>query len=206
MLKRLIEDGYLNAHKLLLKEQTRLGVSPDEIVVLSALITLLEKKKLNVSMQALAKLTNLNTQRTGEVFNHLIETNLVHTELELKSDGKEKEVFSLDPLFTKIEELFKADIQIVNQSKQEKDIQLIIQQIEETFKKSVTPFDLEMIKEWFIEGFTKEEMDKALETCRNHNRKTTNYMDRVLRSKDEFKEEINESKKETIHKLIRGIR
>ncbi len=206
MLKRLIEDGYLNAHKLLLKEQTRLGVSPDEIVILSALITLLEKKKLNVSMQALAKLTNLNTQRTGEVFNHLIETNLVHTELELKSDGKEKEVFSLDPLFTKIEELFKADIQIVNQSKQEKDIQLIIQQIEETFKKSVTPFDLEMIKEWFIEGFTKEEMDKALETCRNHNRKTTNYMDRVLRSKDEFKEEINESKKETIHKLIRGIR
>ena len=206
MLKRLIEDGYLNAHKLLLKEQTRLGVSPDEIVVLSALITLLEKKKINVSMQALAKLTNLNTQRTGEVFNHLIETNLVHTELELKSDGKEKEVFSLDPLFTKIEELFKADIQIVNQSKQEKDIQLIIQQIEETFKKSVTPFDLEMIKEWFIEGFTKEEMDKALETCRNHNRKTTNYMDRVLRSKDEFKEEINESKKETIHKLIRGIR
>jgi DNA replication protein len=206
MLKRLIEDGYLNAHKLLLKEQTRLGVSPDEIVILSALITLLEKKKLNVSMQALAKLTNLNTQRTGEVFNHLIETNLVHTELELKSDGKEKEVFSLDPLFTKIEELFKADTQIVNQSKQEKDIQLIIQQIEETFKKSVTPFDLEMIKEWFIEGFTKEEMDKALETCRNHNRKTTNYMDRVLRSKDEFKEEINESKKETIHKLIRGIR
>lgn len=206
MLKRLIEDGYLNAHKLLLKEQTRLGVSPDEIVILSALITLLEKKKLNVSMQALAKLTNLNTQRTGEVFNHLIETNLVHTELELKSDGKEKEVFSLEPLFTKIEELFKADIQIVNQSKQEKDIQLIIQQIEETFKKSVTPFDLEMIKEWFIEGFTKEEMDKALETCRNHNRKTTNYMDRVLRSKDEFKEEINESKKETIHKLIRGIR
>lgn len=206
MLKRLIEDGYLNAHKLLLKEQTRLGVSPDEIVILSALITLLEKKKLNVSMQSLAKLTNLNTQRTGEVFNHLIETNLVHTELELKSDGKEKEVFSLDPLFTKIEELFKADIQIVNQSKQEKDIQLIIQQIEETFKKSVTPFDLEMIKEWFIEGFTKEEMDKALETCRNHNRKTTNYMDRVLRSKDEFKEEINESKKETIHKLIRGIR
>ncbi|MBM7452832.1 DNA replication protein [Acholeplasma morum] len=206
MLKRLIEDGYLNAHKLLLKEQTRLGVSPDEIVILSALITLLEKKKLNVSVQALAKLTNLNTQRTGEVFNHLIERNLVHTELELKSDGKEKEVFSLDPLFTKIEELFKADIQIVNQSKQEKDIQLIIQQIEETFKKSVTPFDLEMIKEWFIEGFTKEEMDKALETCRNHNRKTTNYMDRVLRSKDEFKEEINESKKETIHKLIRGIR
>lgn len=206
MLKRLIEDGYLNAHKLLLKEQTRLGVSPDEIVILSALITLLEKKKLNVSMQALAKLTNLNTQKTGEVFNHLIETNLVHTELELKSDGKEKEVFSLDPLFTKIEELFKADTQIVNQSKQEKDIQLIIQQIEETFKKSVTPFDLEMIKEWFIEGFTKEEMDKALETCRNHNRKTTNYMDRVLRSKDEFKEEINESKKETIHKLIRGIR
>lgn len=206
MLKRLIEDGYLNAHKLLLKEQTRLGVSPDEIVILSALITLLEKKKLNVSMQALAKLTNLNTQRTGEVFNHLIETNLVHTELELKSDGKEKEVFSLDPLFTKIEELFRADTQIVNQSKQEKDIQLIIQQIEETFKKSVTPFDLEMIKEWFIEGFTKEEMDKALETCRNHNRKTTNYMDRVLRSKDEFKEEINESKKETIHKLIRGIR
>ena len=157
-------------------------------------------------MQALAKLTNLNTQRTGEVFNHLIERNLVHTELELKSDGKEKEVFSLDPLFTKIEELFKADIQIVNQYKQEKDIQLIIQQIEETFKKSVTPFDLEMIKEWFIEGFTKEEMGKALETCRNHNRKTTNYMDRVLRSKDEFKEEINESKKETIHKLIRGIR
>ncbi|MDY0210403.1 MAG: DnaD domain protein [Acholeplasma sp.] len=206
MFKKLVEEGYLNAHKILLKEQTRLNISPDEIIILSALITLLERKKMTVSMQSLAKLTTLNSAKVGEVFNHLIESGLVQTELELKSDGKEKEVFSLNPLFSKIEQLFKQDLVQADMVKQTNDVTYIISKMESVFNKSLTPFELEIVKEWFSEGFTKSQMDQAIEVCINHNRKTANYMDRVIRSNDVYDSNLDEEKKQTIHKLIRGIR
>ncbi|PKK86905.1 MAG: hypothetical protein CVV63_03055, partial [Tenericutes bacterium HGW-Tenericutes-8] len=193
-------------HRILLKEQVRLNIKPDDIVILSALLSLYEKKRNTVSISALAKMTSLTSSKAGEVFNHLIEQGYVSTELELKSDGKEKEVFSLDLLFDKITNMFKADIEQSKNQKHDQDISYIITHIEKTLNKSLSPYDLEIIKEWFTEHFTRVQIEKAIEVALDHHRKTVSYIDRVLRSSETFEKELDEKKRETIDKLIRGVK
>lgn len=206
MLKKLFEEGYLNAHKILLKEQVRLNITPEELVVLSALLSLSERRKTTLSINVIAKLTTLTPSRTGEIFNQLIENGYISTELELKNDGKEKEVFSLDLLFDKISMLFNADILQSSHSKNDQDIASIISNIEKSFNKALSPYDLEIIKEWFVESFTKEQIEKSLIISLEHHRKTVSYVDRILRSMDTFESNLNDEKRDTIHKLIRGVK
>ena len=206
MLRKLLEEGYLNAHRILLKEQVRLNIKPDDIVVLSALISLYEKKRNTLSMSALSKMTTLSPSRTGEVFNHLLEQGFVSTELELKSDGKEKEVFSLDLFFEKVTNLLMLDIEQTKNQKHDQDISYIIQHLEKALNKSLSPYDLEIIKEWFTESFSRVQIEKAVEVALDHHRKTISYVDRVLRSNDTFEKDLDDKKRETIDKLIRGVK
>lgn len=206
MFKKLIEEGYLNGHKLLLKEQSRLGLHAEEVILLSAFLTLLEKKKNTVSITALAKTINHPVSKTGDLFTELIQKGFINTELELKADGKEKEVFNMDPLFDKIRALFEADIKQQKEVKQDSDIVYIIQAIEKAFNRSLSAFDLEMVKEWFTESFTKVQIESALQVTLNHHRKTVSYIDRVLRSDDLQPTELDDKKKAAIDKLMRGIK
>jgi DNA replication protein len=206
MFRKLIEDGYLNIHKLLLKEQQRLGLKAEEVVLLSALATLIEKKKNTVSITALSKTVNDTVSHTGDMFTDLIKRGYLVTELELKADGKEKEVFSLDPLFDKIKTVFEAEIKQQRESKSENDIVYIIQAIEKALGRTLSAFDLEMVKEWFTESFTKAQIENAIQVCVNHHKKTVSYIDRVLRSDDLKPTELDDKKKAAIDKLIRGIK
>ncbi len=206
MFRKLIEDGYLNIHKLLLKEQQRLGLQAEEVILLSALATLLEKKKNTVSITALSKTINHPVSRTGDLFTDLVKRGYLNTELELKSDGKEKEVFTLEPLFDKIKSIFEAEIKQQKESKSESDIVYVIQAIEKAFGRTLSAFDLEMVKEWFTESFTKAQIEGAIQVTLNHHRKTVSYIDRVLRSDDLMPTELDDKKKAAIDKLIRGIK
>ena len=139
-----------------------MNIKPDDIVVLSALISLYEKSPRNtLSMSALSKMTTLTPSRTGEVFNHLLEQGFVSTELELKSDGKEKEVFSLDLFFEKVTNLLMLDIEQTKNQKHDQDISYIIQHLEKALNKSLSPYDLEIIKEWFTESFSRVQIEKS---------------------------------------------
>jgi DNA replication protein len=206
MFRKLIEDGYLNIHKLLLKEQQRLGLQAEEVVLLSALATLLEKKKNTVSITALSKAINYPVSKTGDLFTELIKRGYLNTELELKSDGKEKEIFTLEPLFDKIKTAFEAEIKQQRESKSESDIVYIIQSIEKAFGRTLSAFDLEMVKEWFTESFSKVQIEGAIQVTLNHHKKTVSYIDRVLRSDDLMPTELDDKKKAAIDKLIRGIK
>ena len=206
MFRKMIEEGYLNIHKLLLKEQQHLGLQAEEVVLLSALATLLEKKKNTVSITALSKTINYPVSKTGDLFTDLIQRGFIHTELELKSDGKEKEIFSLQPLFDKIKSVFEAEIKLQTESKNESDIVYIIKAIEKAFNRALSAFDLEMVKEWFTESFSKTQIEGAIQVTLNHHRKTVSYIDRVLRSDDLMPTELDDKKKAAIDKLIRGIK
>lgn len=206
MFRKMIEEGYLNIHKLLLKEQQHLGLQADEVVLLSALATLLEKKKNTVSITTLSKVVNYPVSKTGDLFTELMKRGYLSTELELKADGKEKEIFNLDPLFDKIKTIFEAEIKQQRESKNESDIVYTIQSIEKAFGRSLSSYELEMIKEWFTESFTRAQIDNAISVSTNHHKKTVSYIDRVLRSDDLQPSELDDKKKAAIDKLMRGIK
>ncbi len=207
MFNKMIEEGYLNLHKLLLKEYVRLGINEKEVIVLSQLATMLEKKKHTLSLKSIARMTHLSSNEVGELLEQLIVNQFVSTELELKSDGKEREIFSLNPLFDKIIQLFKEDLKDENEKQSDNEIKAVITNLEDVFRKSLKPYDLQMIQQWFIDGYNKKEIDQALEVAVNHNKLNLNYLDRILRTTDEtYDDELDDEKRDLINKLIRGVK
>ncbi len=203
----MIEEGYLNLHKLLLKEYVRLGINEKEVIVLSQLATMLEKKKRTLSLKSIARMTHLSSNEVGELVEQLIVNQFVSTELELKNDGKEREIFSLNPLFDKIIQLFKEDLKVENDKQSDNEIKAVITNLEDVFRKSLKPYDLQMIQQWFIDGYNKKEIDQALEVAVNHNKLNLNYLDRILRTTDEtYDDELDDEKRDLINKLIRGVK
>lgn len=203
----MIEEGYLNLHKLLLKEYVRLGINEKEVIVLSQLATMLEKKKHTLSLKSIARMTHLSSNEVGELLEQLIVNQFVSTELELKNDGKEREIFSLNPLFDKIIQLFKEDLKVENEKQSDNEIKAVITNLEDVFRKSLKPYDLQMIQQWFIDGYNKKEIDQALEVAVNHNKLNLNYLDRILRTTDEtYDDELDDEKRDLINKLIRGVK
>lgn len=203
----MIEEGYLNLHKLLLKEYVRLGINEKEVIVLSQLATMLEKKKRTLSLKSIARMTHLSSNEVGELLEQLIVNQFVSTELELKNDGKEREIFSLNPLFDKIIQLFKEDLKDENEKQSDNEIKAVITNLEDVFRKSLKPYDLQMIQQWFIDGYNKKEIDQALEVAVNHNKLNLNYLDRILRTTDEtYDDELDDEKRDLINKLIRGVK
>jgi DNA replication protein len=203
----MIEEGYLNLHKLLLKEYVRLGINEKEVIVLSQLATMLEKKKRTLSLKSIARMTHLSSNEVGELVEQLIVNQFVSTELELKNDGKEREIFSLNPLFDKIIQLFKEDVKVENEKQSDNEIKAVITNLEDVFRKSLKPYDLQMIQQWFIDGYNKKEIDQALEVAVNHNKLNLNYLDRILRTTDEaYDDELDDEKRDLINKLIRGVK
>ncbi|HBT59376.1 MAG TPA: hypothetical protein DEA45_00970 [Acholeplasmataceae bacterium] len=207
MFNKMIEEGYLNLHKLLLKEYVRLGINEKEVIVLSQLATMLEKKKHTLSLKSIARMTHLSSNEVGELLEQLIVNQFVSTELELKNDGKEREIFSLNPLFDKIIQLFKEDLKVENEKQLDNEIKAVITNLEDVFRKSLKPYDLQMIQQWFIDGYNKIEIDQALEVAINHNKLNLNYLDRILRTTDEMNDDdLDDEKRDLINKLIRGVK
>lgn len=208
MFKKMIEEGYLNLHKLLLKEYIRLGINEQEMIILSQLITLAEKKKHNLSLISIARMTHFSSNEVGEILDNLMTKKLLMTELEMKNDGKEREVFSLSPLFEKILTLFEDDVKEEKGRKSQNEIKQVIDGFEELLRRSLTPYELQIIQQWFVDGFTKIEIDKSLEVAINHNKINLNYIDRIIRTTDETynDEDLDDEKRDIIDKLIRGVK
>lgn len=202
----MIEEGYINLHKLLLKEYTRLGLQEKEVVVLSQLVSLIEKKKQTLSLKSIARMTHFSSNEVGEILEQLIVNQYISTGLEMKQDGKEREIFSLEPLYKKITELFLEDVKEEKEKQNDNEIKQVILTLEEVFRKSLKPYDLQMIQQWFMDGYQKKDVDLALETAVNHHKLNMNYMDRIIRSNDEkVLDDLDDEKKELIDKLIKGI-
>lgn len=206
MFNKMIEEGYINLHKLLLKEYTRLGLQEKEVVVLSQLVSLIEKKKQTLSLKSIARMTHFSSNEVGEILEQLIVNQYISTGLEMKQDGKEREIFSLEPLYKKITELFLEDVKEEKEKQNDNEIRQVILTLEEVFRKSLKPYDLQMIQQWFMDGYQKKDVDLALETAVNHHKLNMNYMDRIIRSNDErVLDDLDDEKKELIDKLIKGI-
>lgn len=207
MMRKMVEEGYLNLHKLILKEYIRLGLNEKEIIILSQLITLSEKKKHNLSIISITRMTHFSSNEVGELLDNLMVKKLISTELELKSDGKEREIFSLSLLFDKIAELFEADVKEEKGRKSQNEIKQVIDGLEDLIRRSLTPYELQIIQQWYVDGYNKVTVDKALEVAINHNKLNLNYIDRIVRTTDDgYIDELDDEKRDMIDKLIRGVK
>lgn len=202
MIEKLFEEGVLDYQKLLTKHYQKLDMTHEEYIVMIHLFGLAERKRFNLSTYTLARLSGFKMAQVGEIINTLFDKNMLTIELEKRED-KMGETFSLTPLFRKIEEAYTVEIEEQKKAQFATDSEYVISEIEQLQGKSLSSNHLEMIRQWFSEGFTKKNIEDAIQFTISQKRKTINYVDRALRS-DPFSEDssIDEKTAEALRKLI----
>jgi predicted transcriptional regulator len=132
-LKKMIERQFVQPESLIFQHHKALQITSDEMMVLFALIDI-SKKRNTFTMQAISKRVSLVHQDLGMIIDGLIDKSYVFTYLDETTQTKAKELFHLDGLYSKLEELI--DTQDEHKSKPSDDqLKTIIQLLEFYFKK-----------------------------------------------------------------------
>lgn len=203
MLEKLFEEGLLDYQKLLNKYYQTFNLSADEYLIMLNLLSLAERRRVNLSTNSIARLTGYKMNLVGEIINNLFEKEIINIELVRKNDGKMGEIFSLKPFFVRVAEILNNEINKLEQEKIITDQEYVINELEDVFGRALSPSNLEIIRGWFSDGFTKSEIFEAIEITNEHKRKTVNYVDRILRS-ETFQEtsSLDEKTAEILRRLV----
>lgn len=203
MLEKLFEEGLLDYQKLLNKYYQTFNLSADEYLIMLNLLSLAERRRVNLSTNSIARLTGYKMNLVGEIINNLFEKEIINIELVRKNDGKMGEIFSLKPFFVRVAEILNNEINKLEQEKIITDQEYVINELEDVFGRALSPSNLEIVRGWFSDGFTKSEIFEAIEITNEHKRKTVNYVDRILRS-ETFQEtsSLDEKTAEILRRLV----
>ena len=210
MLKHLIQKGYVNVNKLLLENYHHFGLNELEFVVLLKLFEMLKNNQATISVSQLAKKTSMSLNECSNVLNGLFNRGLVTLDLETTKQGKTKESFNLDECIKYIESYFLNEIKTKEINSNQDQIKQIIDLIEESFKRQLTPLELQVIVEWSQKGETYQSIKQALALAINAGKLNIKYVDSCLaaiKSKEETSEVVlNEAQSKILNDFYRKLK
>lgn len=209
MLKYLIQKGYVNVNKLLLENYSNFGLSELELVVLLKLFEMLKNNQVTISVTSLAKKMSLTPTECSNVLNGLFNRGLVTIDLESTKQGKTKESFNLDECIKFIENYFSNEMKNKMIAENETILTEITSLVEQTFKRSLTPLELQIIVDWVQNGETALNIQKALAMAISSGKTSLKYVDSCLAAinKDTSDEVIlDEEKSKLLNDFYRKIR
>lgn len=210
MLKHLIQKGYVNVNKLLLENYHHFGLNEMELVILLKLFDMLKNNQVTISVAALAKRTSMSLNECSNVLNGLFNRGLVTLDLETNKQGKTKESFNLDECIKFIEGYFLNEIRTKDINDNQDQIKQIIDLVEESFKRQLTPLELQVIVDWSQKGETYQSIKKALALAINAGKLNIKYVDSCLvaiKSKEETSEVVlNEAQSKILNDFYRKLK
>jgi DNA replication protein len=209
MLKYLIQKGYVNVNKLLLENYPSFGLNELELVVLLKLFEMLKNNQVTISVSALAKKTSLSSNECSNVLNGLFNRGLVTIDLENTKQGKTKESFNLDECIKFIEGYFYNEMKSKGIAENEESLGQITNLIEQTFKRGLTPLELQIIVEWGQNGETIQDIQKALAMAVGAGKTNLKYVDSCLvaiKNKATDDVVLDESKTKILNDFYRNIK
>ena len=180
MLKYLIQKGYVNVNKLLLENYHHFGFSELEFVVLLKLFEMLKNKQVTISVSQLSKKMSMSITDCSNVLNSLFNRGLVTIDLETTKQGKTKESFNLDECIKFIETYFMNEIKSEELTNSQDEIQEVISLLEESFKRQLTPNELQMVVEWIQKGESIQNIKQALALAVGASKMNIKYIDSCL--------------------------
>ena len=180
MLKHLIQKGYVNVNKLLLENYHNFGLNEQEVIILLKLFEMLKHNQVTISVSALAKKTSMSLNDCSNVLNGLLNRGLVTLDLETTKQGKTKESFNLNECIKYIENHFINEMKIDEVNENQDEIKQVIYLVEETFKRPLTPLELQIVVEWVQNGENSQDIKQALALAVGANKLSIKYIDSCL--------------------------
>lgn len=139
----MVERQLVQLESLIFQHHKALKITSNEMMVLFALIDI-SKKRNTFTMQAISKRVSLVHQDLGMIIDGLIDKSYVLTYLDETTQTKAKELFHLDGLYSKLEEMM--DAQEEQKSKPSDYLKTIIQLLESYLKRLLTSKELQELR------------------------------------------------------------
>lgn len=149
VLKRIYEEYNFDVEIILIKEYKRLKLTQAELNVLLALFSIHKKRK-TFSLNAISRRLDFTQNEIAPLIESLLEKQFLSIDIE-NNNGREREIFSLDNTFNKIENLFFDDEQQKIQQTTESNVMETVNVFEDVLQRMLRPQELERIRNWYEE-------------------------------------------------------
>lgn len=180
LIKQIYEEYGLPIEKIINKEYKKLGLKIAEAMVLLALFSIYERRR-TFSINAISKRVEYDKDEIAKLINSLEEKGFFSVILETTIDGKERESFSLDPAFKKINDLI---LKNYNNKKQElaaTHIGDMIILLENRLGRVLSAYEMELLRNWYLnDNLTHDKIEVTIKKEVASNRFSINHLDRIL--------------------------
>ena len=172
-LVELLKEKPLIIPRVLLKNYKTLGISDEELIIISVIMEYGDK--VTYDPESFAKEINANKHDVMKIINSLIDRNILSFIVE-KSNRKTCEYISIDVLYNKLYNIVigKEDETVVDDS--------VFSVFESELGRMLSPMEIEKIKEWITRGNSNELILCALNEAVLKGVNNLNYIDSILNS------------------------
>lgn len=147
ILQKLYNDYNLNIEQILITQYKKLGLTFPELNVLLVLFSNKAKKKL-FSISAISRKVDFNQNEIAEAITSLLDKDFIEITLE-SFNKKEREVYSLDKTFKKIEKMLIDEINHDHQFENKSKVAETISLLENKLNRILRPNELERVRLWY---------------------------------------------------------
>ena len=179
--------------KVLFQHYKKLNITEEELILLICIIN--EGDKMIYNPSYFTDLIGLDKFKVMQLVNDLTEKGIMEVKVENNKSGKKEEYIYLDLLYNKLFNLL-IDIELGSNNSINSDIFTVFEQ---ELGRTISPMEVQIIKEWLSDGITEELIKEALKEAIINNVRNLKYVDRILfnwRSKGyKTKEDVLKEKK-----------
>lgn len=198
---------------LLLDSYKQLGLKEDEVIVCLMIDHLSEQGNSFIDANILSLKMSLSMKEIDNAMSSLITKGY----LVYGHDQDEKLITSLEPLKEKIKKEFAFSLlqeQNDSYNKEKEDIKArLLSLFEERFSRTLTPLEINTIKEWLDNGYTEDNIRNALLDALNGKKKTIRAVNKILvsrRKQDDIQKEgasaVNDRWDKSVEETIQAAR
>lgn len=176
MLKTLYFKGYLDYKSLILDNYKELDIKELDAIILIKILELYKvNKKIRVSK--VSQETGINKRVVEECLETLISKNIYSLDIVENANGLNDEVVNLDPLFDKIDLIFKKEENV----KIEEDLSKVIKEYEEAVMRPLTAQEYGVFSSWMMDDkFKDTEIIYAIKKASDSKRVNLSYIEKLI--------------------------
>lgn len=158
--------------KVLLKYYTKLNITEEELIILICIIN--KGDKIVYDPGLFTEEIGMKPYKAMQILNDLSEKAILEIKIENNPSGKKEEYIYLDLLYNK---LFNIIIDKNHESTINTDLFTLF---ETELGRTISPMEVEIIKEWLHDGNSEELIKEALKEAIYNNARNLKYIDRIL--------------------------
>ena len=162
--------------KILFKNYRKINITDEELIILICLINIGDRTLYDPSI--FTSEIGIDKYKAMQILNDLAEKNLINIKVENDQSGKKEEYIYLDFLYLKLFSLLLDDANTDEiQEAKENDIFTLFEQ---ELARTISPMEIEIIKEWLHDGYSEELIKEALKEAIYQDVRNLKYINKIL--------------------------